>query len=63
LPTLPVIQVGGATATVTFAGVVSPGLFQFNLVVPANAASGDNTVTAGYAGFTTPSGALIMVQR
>ena len=63
LPTLPVIQVGGATATVTFAGVVSPGLFQFNLVVPANAASGDNPVTAGYAGFTTPSGALIMVQR
>jgi uncharacterized protein (TIGR03437 family) len=63
LPTLPVIQVGGATATVMFAGVVSPGLFQFNVVVPANAASGDNTVTASYAGFTTPAGARITVQR
>jgi uncharacterized protein (TIGR03437 family) len=63
LPALPVIQVGDTTATVTFAGVVSPGLFQFNLVVPANAASGDNPVTAGYAGFTTPAGALIMVKR
>jgi uncharacterized protein (TIGR03437 family) len=63
LPALPVIQVGDATATVTFAGVVSPGLFQFNLIVPANAASGDNPVAAVYGGFTTPAGALITVQR
>ena len=63
LPALPVIQVGGATATLTFAGVVSPGLCQFNLVVPANAAIGDNMVTAAYAGLTTPAGARITVQR
>jgi uncharacterized protein (TIGR03437 family) len=43
--------------------VVSPGLFQFNLVVPANAAIGDNMVTAAYAGLTTPTGARITVQR
>ena len=63
LPALPAIQVGGATATVTFAGVVSPGLFQFNVVVPANAARGDNAVTAVYGGFTTPADARITVQR
>jgi len=63
LPALPVIQVGGATATLTFAGVVSPGLCQFNMVIPANAASGDNMVTAAYAGLTTPAGAHITVER
>jgi uncharacterized protein (TIGR03437 family) len=39
LPVLPVIQIGEISASVQFAGLVSPGLFQFNVVVPAAAKS------------------------
>ena len=63
LPNLPLVQVGAAAATVAFAGVISPGLYQINVVVPASSANGDNTVTASYAGFTTQAGAVISVQR
>lgn len=63
LPALPLILIGGATAKVEFAGVVSPGLYQFNVVVPAAAVNGDNAVTAFYGGVSTPVGALITVQR
>jgi uncharacterized protein (TIGR03437 family) len=62
LPALPVIQIGGVTAQVVFAGVVSPGLYQFNVVVPSSVASGDNAVVALYAGVATPTGALLSVQ-
>ena len=34
LSPLPVIQIGGMTAAVQFAGLVAPGEFQFNVVVP-----------------------------
>jgi uncharacterized protein (TIGR03437 family) len=62
LPTLPVIQVEGAPAAVQFGGVISPGLYQFNVIVPATAANGNNLVTASYGGFTTLAGAVIAVQ-
>jgi uncharacterized protein (TIGR03437 family) len=62
LPVLPVIQIGGISASVQFAGLVSPGLYQFNVVVPATAASGDNTLTAQYNGLTTQTGVLLNVQ-
>jgi uncharacterized protein (TIGR03437 family) len=55
----PVIKIGGVTATVTFAGLVSPGLFQFNVVVPSNAPGGDEPVTATYNGATTQAGTLL----
>ncbi len=35
LPSAPAVTIGGKTANVTFAGVVAPGLYQFNVVVPA----------------------------
>lgn len=63
LPTLPVITIGGAQATVSFAGVISPGLYQFNVMIPSNTANGDNSVTCTYEGFSTPTGDLITVQR
>jgi uncharacterized protein (TIGR03437 family) len=62
LTTLPVIQIGGIAATVQFAGLVSPGLFQFNVVVPANAPNGDNVLTAAYGGGTAQPGVLLTVQ-
>jgi len=48
---------------VQFAGLISPGLYQFNVVVPASTAVGDNSVIASYGGTTTPAGTLITVQR
>ena len=63
LPVLPVIQVGGIPASVQFAGLVSPGLYQFNVVVPESTPNGDNTLTAQYNGFATQSGVLVTVQN
>src|ERR1035438_9846425 len=62
LPVLPVIQIGGISASVQFAGLVSPGLFQFNVVVPATATDGDNMLTAQYNGLKTPTGVLLTVK-
>jgi uncharacterized protein (TIGR03437 family) len=62
LPVLPVIQIGGILSSVQFAGLVSPGLFQFNVVVPATAKSGDNALTAQYNGLTTQTGMLLTIQ-
>jgi uncharacterized protein (TIGR03437 family) len=63
LQTLPVIQIGGASATVQFAGVISPGLYQFNVIVPPTAGTGDNPLIATYGGFTTSTGAVIAVEQ
>ena len=63
LATLPVIQIGGARATVPFAGLISPGLFQFNVVVPSNAPDGDLALTATYSGTSTQAGTLITVKH
>jgi uncharacterized protein (TIGR03437 family) len=60
---LPVVQIGGVAATVTFAGVISPGLYQLNVVVPSTAQNGDNSLTCSYNGQNTPTGDLIAVQR
>lgn len=42
LATLPVIQIGGLRATVQFAGLVFPGEFQFNVVIPPTLGNGDH---------------------
>jgi uncharacterized protein (TIGR03437 family) len=63
LSPMPVITIGGMTATVTFAGLVAPGEFQFNVVVPPSLANGDQPVTAMYNGLTTQAGTLITVQQ
>jgi uncharacterized protein (TIGR03437 family) len=62
LPVLPVCQVGGAPAALGFAGLISPGLYQLNLTIPAAAANGDNAVSCTYNGSTTPARDLISVQ-
>jgi len=63
LPSLPVCQIGGNAAAVAFAGLISPGLYQFNLTVPSSAQPGDNPLSCTYNGSSTPSGALITVQQ
>jgi uncharacterized protein (TIGR03437 family) len=63
LSPLPVITIGGAPATVTFAGLVAPGEFQFNVVVPSSLANGDQPVIATYNGLKTQLGTLITVHQ
>ena len=63
LSPLPVISIGGIDATVLFAGLVAPGEFQFNVIVPLSLASGDQPITATYNGLTTQAGTLITVQE
>ena len=63
LAQLPTITIGGTQVNVQFAGLISPGLFQFNLVIPDSAADGDNAISASHNGYTTQPGTLITVQR
>jgi len=63
LPTLPVIRIGGVQAQVQFAGIVAPGEYQFNVVVPSSTPNGDNALTATYNGFVTQPGVMITVQK
>jgi uncharacterized protein (TIGR03437 family) len=63
LATLPVVQIGGVTAKVEFAGLVSPGEFQFNVTVPASLANGDQPITATYGGASTQPGTLITIHN
>ena len=59
----PVVKIGGISITADWAGLVSPGLLQINVTIPAAAVDGDNTVTATYGGYTTPIGPVITVQH
>ena len=63
LPALPVVTIGGVSAMVQFAGLVAPGEFQFNVVVPATLADGNQPIAAAYNGLKTQPGTLIAVQH
>jgi uncharacterized protein (TIGR03437 family) len=62
LATPPVVSIGGVNAQVTFAGVTAPGLYQFNVTIPATVPSGDNAVMISVGSFSTPAGGMITVQ-
>lgn len=59
---LPMIQVGGITANVRFAGLISPGLYQFNFDIPPGLAAGDYPLLATLSGAPSQSGTLITIQ-
>ena len=62
LPSAPACEVGGSPAS-AIATLISPGLYQLNLTVPAGAQSGDNPIRCTYNGATTQSGAFLTVER
>ena len=62
LSTLPVITIGTANAKVVFAGLVAPGEFQFNVIVPSTLSAGDQPITATYNGLQTQAGTLLTLQ-
>jgi uncharacterized protein (TIGR03437 family) len=63
LSPLPVVKIGGVAATVQFAGLVAPGEFQFNVVVPASLNNGDQSVTATSGGGSTQSGTMVTIHN
>jgi len=58
----PVVQIGGIQANVLFAGLVSPGTFIFNIVVP-DVPDGDLALTATYNGLSIQPNLLITIKR
>ncbi len=56
------ITIGGAAVTPIFAGLVSPGLYQFNVTVP-NLPNGDAAVLATIGGVTSQTGVSVTVQQ
>ena len=63
LSPLPVISIGGQAVAVSFAGLVAPGEFQFNVTVPASLAHGDQAVNATYGAGSTQAGTLITIHN
>ena len=54
------ITIGGVPAAVEFAGMVSNGQYQFNVVVP-NVAAGDQPVVVKVGGVSSPTGSYLRI--
>jgi uncharacterized protein (TIGR03437 family) len=57
------VRIGSAVAITQYAGVVSPGLYQFNVVVPNVFISGDQSVSVVIDGVVSQANAFLNVQR
>jgi uncharacterized protein (TIGR03437 family) len=56
------VRIGGVAAITQFAGIVSPGLCQFNVVVP-DVPNGDNAVSVEIGGSASQANAFLTIQR
>jgi uncharacterized protein (TIGR03437 family) len=56
------MRIGGMDCQILFAGLVAPGLYQFNVVVP-QLSDGDQSVVAELRGLLTSSNLLVPVQH
>jgi uncharacterized protein (TIGR03437 family) len=63
LTSLPIVAIGGLPAQVAFAGLVAPGEYLINVVVPGSLANGDHPVVILYGGVQTQTGVLITTQQ
>ena len=61
LSPLPAITIAGRNAAVQFAGLISPGLFQFNVMVPDTVPQGDQSIKASFGGANTQSGTVLTI--
>ena len=58
----PAIVIDGIAADVSFAGLVGPGLYQFNVVVPSNVTLGQDVLVVGLSGnFETQPNAFLTI--
>lgn len=58
----PAIAIGGVAATVQSAGLVAPGVYQFNVVIPSGLADGDQPIVATIDGETTQPGTFLTIK-
>ena len=61
-PTQLHVRIGGVSAVVNFAGIVVPGEYQFNVVIPA-LPDGEHLIVADIGGLSTQPGLLLPVQN
>jgi uncharacterized protein (TIGR03437 family) len=59
----PAIAIGGVAATVQSAGLVAPGVYQFNVAIPSGLANGDQPIVATFDGQSTQPGTLITIHN
>jgi len=57
--TAPTVTIGGVTATVVYAGLVSAGVYQLNVVVPSGAAAGNAPIVATVGGVSSSATAIV----
>jgi uncharacterized protein (TIGR03437 family) len=57
------ITIGGVNASVSYAGLVEAGVYQFNVTIPSGLANGDAAVVATIDGVQTQTGVSITVQQ
>jgi uncharacterized protein (TIGR03437 family) len=60
---LPGVMIGSASANVGFSGLISPGLYQFNVTIPPSTPSGDIPLSATVILDQTQAGVKITVQQ
>jgi uncharacterized protein (TIGR03118 family) len=58
----PSVTIGGVAATVTYAGLVEPGIYQINVVVPSTLPAGDAIVIATIGGQQSLANAFLSLQ-
>ena len=58
----PTIAIGEVQAVVTFAGLVGPGLYQVNVIVPGSLPTGDAAVVATASGQQSQASAFLFIQ-
>jgi uncharacterized protein (TIGR03437 family) len=63
LPSFPIVAMGGQPAAVTYAGLVGPGEYLINVIVPTTLADGDHPLTMLFAGSQTQSGVMITTKQ
>jgi uncharacterized protein (TIGR03437 family) len=61
LAVLPTVTIGGVQASIAYAGLVEPGIFQINVTVPATLPAGDAAVVATAGGQQSQANAFLSV--
>jgi uncharacterized protein (TIGR03437 family) len=56
------LRINGVSVTPSFAGLSGPGLYQFNLTIPAGLGTGDVPLQSMVGGVQTPSGVVISLR-
>jgi uncharacterized protein (TIGR03437 family) len=57
------VQVGETNAQLVYAGLAGPGLYQFNIMLPASLPNGDVPISVLYNGQPTQAGTVITIQQ